>query len=133
MLVLGTSDSGFESRRPDKKEKPHSFVWFFLFVGASTFLKKVRPGFEKPEYKIFSRKFFEAVPRPDFCDGKKLSRGRNSRSEKSVNFFQGFEEVEYIARSEASTIRNLYRPCNGRNSRRPLKNFRRKFLISLHP
>ena len=79
MLALGASDSGFESRRPDKYKNQHDYVLVFVFVGASTFLKKVRSGFEKPEYKIFSRKFFEAVPRPDFCDDKNLSRGRNSR------------------------------------------------------
>jgi hypothetical protein len=50
-------------------------MWIFVFVVASPCLKQGRPGFEKPEYKIFSRKFFEAVPRPDFCDGKNLSRG----------------------------------------------------------
>jgi hypothetical protein len=62
MLALGASDSGFESRRPDKNKKYQGqTLIFFVFVGASTFLKKVRPGFEKPEYKIFSRKFFEAV------------------------------------------------------------------------
>jgi cobalamin biosynthesis protein CobT len=43
-------------------------------------LKHIRAGLEKPEYKIFSRKFFEVVPRPDFCDGKKLSRGREMYS-----------------------------------------------------
>jgi hypothetical protein len=50
MLALGASDSGFESRRPDKMKKLHGQVQFFHFVGASTFLKKVRPGFEEVEY-----------------------------------------------------------------------------------
>ena len=32
------------------------------------------------------------------------------------SFRPGFEDPEYIARSEASTIRRVYSPCNGRNS-----------------
>jgi hypothetical protein len=31
-------------------KKLHGQVQFFHFVGASTFLKKVRPGFEEVEY-----------------------------------------------------------------------------------
>ena len=50
MLALGASDSGFESRRPDKYKNPPICRWIFVFVGASLCLKQRRPGFEDPEY-----------------------------------------------------------------------------------